>query len=516
MKKIIMIATIGLCMLLPWTVVSFMDETTTATTTEKKSAAQEQGERDGKLAGDADGRIDGERDYRLKLNSRYSRNMMSYHMIRKTYRLSEVDGSYANYFIQTYRTAYRESYETAYRNLLMGEVLLPAANGFEHGKMVGSAVGNSLANVDYQNQLTNDWTRALTHYLASESLIDRFQLERESGAYRAQFEAGFKKGFSVSYLETFQERSVRTFVDNQNANLINNNQGGIIYSKDIYQVIEANKDVHAEEQAFVEYQPGTVYRPAYVSLFAVDNSFDASHTLYTPASEVFQFEVWGAAGAMDTLKPMVLSFDFTGSERVGIYKMHHGRWMYLPTMLTEDRVSTIIPAGSYRGGQYSLFIDPHYRTFSDIRYDFAQPEIFAFMRRGHVDDTNLRFRPADPVKRGEMAVMIHSIYKWADPLTKASRYISNYKELGGYKKAVQYCVTKHIMKLDDQDRFKMDDYLTYEELEEIISYLKKDIFSWKAFAQQMVRDRYYRSEGLSSNKAYVKRNEAVYLLFQME
>jgi hypothetical protein len=216
-------------------------------------------------------------------------------------------------------------------------------------------------------------------------------------------------------------------------------------------------------------------------------------------------------GVVRLYEPVTLRFPFIGSERVGIYEWRNNRWAYLETVRESQSVSTLIPAGSYNGGQYALFIDNSYTLPRDIAFSWAYKDIITSIRRAHVAST-MMFRPADAMTRAEFAdVLYRSMnYRVVSPPLRLT--VTDLASAGNYQTAVQFAVNMRYMGLDANGNFSPNGLVSYKDAESIVSVLMTRNFSFSEVANKMIFERYQRTDYSTSVHAAIKRAEVIFMM----
>lgn len=163
-----------------------------------------------------------------------------------------------------------------------------------------------------------------------------------------------------------------------------------------------------------------------------------------------------------------------------------------------------------------------YVKFTDIAGHWAETAIEDFGKQFIVTgDAENKFRPDDPITRGEFVVLLDNYYRWEAPenavdLTK----FADYAELGSSLSAMEKAFYKGYMLgffvgFDD-GTLRPNAPTSYRELELAMGrILNEPDFSWKNAALTIQQETGFTSPGLADLSAAVSRAEAVYFLHSL-
>lgn len=471
------------------------------------------GTADGSMMGTLDGGTAGRADVSAKKVNNYLSALPSDALITTRFSLSFDNATYRNAFIIAYKDSFQTTYNNAYRAVNIDEYLVPVEDAYDHGIAAGTVQGQLSAMIDFTQGNLDNWEKAYNAYLAEGSLVLRYFLDRESLAYRNAFSEGHREAFMKNYTETYQVKNVETEIRNKNAHLISMTETFIEFQEEYVHFVlgAASPEMRTPMSLFIP--AATLYEPTYISASKTQNTFNVGNAVskMTPVSGKYKIDVLNDTGSVTLKKPMTLSFEYSGSERAGVYQWLNGKWVYQYTTLTDGSIFITIPTGYYAGGEYAIFIDETYKIVSDITFNWAYKEIYTLMRRDILSDAGA-FTPNAKITRGQLAQMIYNQIGVTSPLTTTVPTISDASALGGYKKAVEYMVGKRYMKLDAKGAFNPSANVTYTETESILSNMFLRNVSWSEISNKMLVEKYARSVGATNRAAFLTKAEAAYMM----
>lgn len=475
----------------------------------------QEGKAQGELFGGTEGADAGRSDYRLGRVSNYLLNMPSNAQITTKYRLNFDDAFYRNAFLAAFKTGYETSYKSAYRESNVMTITAPYAEATTHGNTLGDGQGQIAAMIDLNRGFNNNWERAYRSFIMGGTLESRYYLNKENASYISQFKTGFMDSFMMGYITAFQNTNVMMALANSNNKLIDMYETTIEFSDEAFSLIGGALTSEMSTPISLFFPDATLYQPTYFSVYKVQNSFNQNNAKYVPVSSKFTVGISNATGSVTLRNPITLSFVYFGSERAGIYQWKNNQWVYQYTVLEEGKISTVIPAGAYSGGEYAIFIDDAFKNISDIGFNWAQKEIYTLMRRGVVADT-IKFYPENSITKAELAQMIYLSMRAKNPSSGPGNYVyADAAEYGGFKPAIEYVVGKGYMTLDAAGMFSPNSKVTYTTVEGMVSKMFLRDFRWSEIATKMVYEKYTRSPGTTNKAAFLTRAEAAYMIHEL-
>lgn len=497
--------------------------TTTAKTTEDNKSKKEDKEttttlppevQNGITAGSLDGAHDAHKAYFNGDKNDYSKSLPSYKDIIERYNLSIETGFYRTAFIDAYRVAYKKAYELAYHEMNMESTLSSAEKGAVSGETFGLPEGAHMAQLDILNNQVSDWLKAYNHFVDSANLESRYQLERFDARFIEYFKTSFKNSFKVAYKEEFLKYAVDIEMNGLNYQLITYFEDSVIYTKVMDSVANGRKIQKTAPTASIVVEKGTVYQDTYLGLHEVGNINYQNKTLFSPASAVYEVSTRGANDSVKLYKPIQLRFAYNDQPRLGIYQWQYNRWLYMPTIFTDEDIYLEIPMGDYKGGKYRVFIDDTYKVPSDIAYSWAYDEIIMATRRHHLlNETN--FRPNVSMTRMELADIIYRTMQYRTVPTQFRGTVSDKGIIADKLYKVHYVLSMNYMKLDANNAFNPNQYITYSELEWAVARMTRRNFSYSLIASKMFYDKYTISAYNTNKNGNPSRAEVIYTLNEM-
>ncbi len=465
----------------------------------------------GNLMGTLDGDLAGRADRNANKVSNYQTAMLKDTETVARYQLNKDSSMYQNAFISAYRAAFEIAYNTAYRTVNIDEYASPFEMGYDHGSQAGAVQGELSAMIDFIQGKSDDWSKAYNNYLLAGSLSSRYFLDREPVAYRNYFTSGYREAFMNKYIETFQVKNLETEIRNKNARQISMNEDTLYFDEEYVHFSLGVSESEMRTPLSLYFPAGTVYQPTYFAAFKTQNSFNYENSKYTPVSSKYTVSVMNSSGSILINKPITLTFEYYGSERAGIYQWIGSRWVYQYTTLSDNSLSIQIPAGTFGGGEYAIFIDEDYKTVDDINFNWAYKEIYTLMRRNVVSD-NQMFSPNAKITRAELAEYMYNTLSGTDALKTSVPTIKDSASLGTAKKAVEYMVGKRYLMLDSNANFNPNQTITYSEIENMLSKMFLRNVSWKEISNKMLMDKFARSAGATNTSAFITKAEVAYMI----
>lgn len=500
-------------LLLVWALILVMISPTFTFAATPDEEAKALGTTHGELAGRMDGTEAGKADQAANKVEDYLKVLPADSVIAN--RISKVSSyTYRNAYITSYKLAFQLAYSSAFREANMQVYIKPIENASTHGTTAGNVQGQVSAMIDITKGVSDDWNRAFNAYISEGSLDARYFLTRENTTYREMFKSAFRDAFMDSYIDTYQNRNLDLEIRNKNAKLISKNEAVIDFSEEYINFTLGSMAAEIRTPMTLTVPKAAIYEPTYIAVFEIQNSFNANNYEYQPVSGKYTVAVWNDRHSIELLKPLVLTFEYYGSERAGVYQWQNNKWVYQYTTQTDNSLSIEIPAGVFKGGEYAIFIDNNYKLVKDINFNWAYKEIYSLIRRNVISDDQL-FSPNSKITRAQLAQMVYNMRSSADPLNSAVPYISDSASFGSYKPAIEYMVGKGYMKLDSKAAFNMKSNVTYTQFESMLSMMFTRTFSWDEIANKMKTEKYKESEGLTKKSALMTKAEVAYALYTL-
>lgn len=409
------------------------------------------------------------------------------------------------------------------------------AGGLHHGALAGAKEGAIAGEWDYYagNQ-RGDIFAALTDY----DIIVKFNLHREEHDYRVHFIKGYKEEYKKAYEGVFGERKAGEF---REKNRLPETAVFVAMAEDILCVVTIPSEsvyypVRAEltalnsegvyENGIGEYHVDEYridQKAAEMDEKAVDmdeNTADDEQGKYP--FPVFQIRLSHDSGDALLRKPIEITFDFKGSEDVkntknlGIYEWRNHKWVYLPTEIFDGGIRTVIPPGRFGVEKYAVLIDKDSYPLDDILFNWAEPEISAFFRRGYFSKDQ-HFMPNDEMTRLDVALLLYRILRGQHPFVKEDSMqpkspLADRKSFGAAADAIDFVINNGLM-VAKGNQFLPNEGFRYEDLEQLASSLNIEGFNWDEVAKTIMKERFYKSLGYQNPSGKMTRAEMSYFLF---
>ncbi|OHW62695.1 endo-1,4-beta-xylanase A precursor [Andreesenia angusta] len=438
------------------------------------------------------------------------------------YQEAEYRNAFLNKFKEYYPTAYTEKFISLEKE--NEEKLYERAK--KDGSDMGKKAGSTRAIMDFVEGRTNSWQRAYNEFIAEESLDDRYFLYNEPSWYVPTFKDWFKAEFNANYTGTYMGANMETATGNMTYKKLSGLGDVITFQDTAFNIADGAVGVNKVKTVELSIPKAAFYNDTYIGIEKEKDSFGASSGKYKPVTNVYSVTVNNSEENVALREDLMLTFDYYGTDRVGIYEWADGKWRYLNTLQDEQRegqavglVSTIIPKGTdYSGGQYALFIDDDFSHFKDIQMSWAKEEIFSYLRRGYVlgygDDT---FKPERKITRGEFLIIASRIFDWDVKGSTANVYFGDKDGFGYYKDYVNYAASNGYVTGYPDGTFRPWDNISYSEIEWLMKRLIDDKnFNWKYFADIMKYEKYKYSPSNDNMNAKIMRDEAVFMFYTLE
>ena len=465
----------------------------------------ERGEKDGRQIGGLMGANYGKKDYFDKKAIQWNRDLPSDSEIIKTFTLNKDVFEYEKSFISAFKKYYREEYEEAYRNANLQYQSLLFKNGYESGKILGTSKGISAAKIDYIMGKSNSIDK---YNFTNENIIIEYNLNNENIRYRDGFIGGFNEGFKSGYIETYQQDFFYAFTDKVAEEIIPLDGGQVNSGDAKLNITIAN---------------GTFYNDVILS---IDQYMQNKNQINLPwdkqfikSSDLYSIKIDNPYNKFDNDKMIELNFEYYGGIKGGVYRFHYGKWVYVPTRISENKITAYIsPKTIQERAIYGVFIDEMAINPLDIRGHWARDEIITTLRRGYTglysDNT---FRPDLNLTKIQLLLYLNKANNWniklGDNDIKLAENLKDFQDFKGVKDIVAYSIKEGYLSISDDNHFRPNSSITYSELEEIIKKVyENNDFRWKWVEEKMATVKDKRCNSIDSMNNKVKRAEFAYLL----
>ncbi len=466
-------------------------------------ASFEQGSKDGEHFGRLLGDIYGKKDFFSGKSSDWERNLPSRARIISDFSLNHDNKEYLEAFVSSFNYAFEEKYNDSFRSSNSKVNDITYENGYKHGVETGLKRGEGFAQMDFFLGQSNNIIRHKPYDL---EIINEFNLYLETEKYREGFISGFNEGLTEGYIKTYQDINHNSSLTKVETKIIPISGGEISTS---------------DKRVAIKITKGTYYNDVTISLDGLSSSYLSSKEKLIKASDIYTVKVSNLSYQFDNSKQIELNFEYYGTQNGGIYKYTNNNWVYLPSKISDNKITTYVRPSSlnYNSGIYAVFVDNSVKTIKDIRGHWAKDEINTYVRRGlvglYADNT---FRPNSPISRGELLVLLNSVYGWnlngLDTNIKELEKLRDYESLGGYKSLVAYALKQGYMDIYSDNTFNLYNKVSYKQMESIMRKLTGDnSFYWANVSSNMIKYKDTRSKSNDSMDNTITRAEAVYMIF---
>lgn len=455
----------------------------------------------GQNFGSMDGEIYGKKDYYDGKDNDWKSQIPSELYIIKKYALNNDSDRYKKGFLYGYKSSFEKSYVNAYREVNVESNMASRENAVIHGTEIGFELGSMLGEIDFIDNKTNDWQRAMP---SNYEIINEHDLHKEDEEYGDGFLSGFKDGFRDGYIESFQNKNISTGKENINYQSISNKGGILASSDDIVEFIV---------------EPGTIYDQKYMSIKKQDFPSSYSTSPYIPASNSYVINIENELRTASLHNKIMLTFEHYGSERSGIYQLINNEWRYLYSKLSNGKISAKLDVDSYIGGTYAVLIDKDYIELKDVHINWAGKEIYTFIRRKYITGYKDRtFRPESNITRAEFITLLSRVMKWNNNINHSViNKFNDYDTFGMYSDLIAKATSIGLINGYPDNTFKPNNNISYQEVEWIIQRLPlNNDFNWDNIADKMMYEKYTRSDSLKSKENHITRAEVVYMLYNLQ
>lgn len=462
----------------------------------------EAGRNDGSYFGEIVGSIFGAKDYFEGRTLDHQRNMPSDSIIKSEYSLNRDNEEYTKGFIEGFKNAYREAYITSFREARNNVKELEVSFAYENGYVVGEARGIEQGRIDYVNRKTNDWMRSRP---SASAIIHDYKLMYQGQRYMEDFVNGFWEGYSKGYTDTYKELSQEDAI-NKVTSLVVPLDGGRFQSSDSSLIVEIDR--------------GTYYRENILNIDVV-SSYNRFDNKYIFASNSYRISVVNPSGEFNPDKKILISFEYYGDNRGGIYIQRNDKWEYLNSKIEDNRISTSVHPSllSGNGSIFAVLVDKEMINFYDIRGHWAKNEIETLVRKGIINGyPDKTFRPDNYITRAEFLVLLSRAYQWNLPAD--TNNLSLFKDRNTFnafsEKQISYALSHGYISGYPDNYFRPNNNITYKEVEIIMRrILKNSNFTWDSIANKIIYDKKVRSNSFDSMNNNITRAEFSYLLYDL-
>lgn len=489
------------------------------------SKNEETGISDGKFRGIVDGYETGYENY-LDDNKDYTykktiTNELNYYLDSKA--LKNESDDYVEGFENGYENGYKKGYDIGIKGEIITydklleivtdddttiDTISDNSDGAYYGKSQGTNFGDYNANIDFNLGKSLDAQRSLSSFENEKSLTSRFYLNKVDSTYKNDFILSFRENYIKAYNETYL--SLLNGFSSENEEFIEIDDTGVVtitnpknYEKNItfsFPTASLNGDNYisiSTDLNPVTYPDNYIYTS---NSFKIDTLSTKNFSNYNYINPIKDFT-------------MTINFDFD-SDDVGIYEYKNGSWQYLYTNITKDAISHTFPSGQYIGGKYCIFKQPTYKTFNDISFSPFSEEIYTYARRGAIYGYD-KFYPTANITRGELAYIINGILNPNNIYVEPSKIFTDVNNTSPFYNATNFVTSNNYINGISDTEFGLNNGITYNQMKIIIERITGEIYDIDKTFDDMINNKFHRSNGIDDLNSYVTKEEAVYMIYSV-
>ena len=451
--------------------------------------------------GKALGEISGAKDYNSGKSSDWNKSIPNNKTISDMFGLSKQSSSYRSAFIKAFTSAFNEGYVEGYDKAAYEPVKVSLEQGTTDGEDVGAIVGAVYGSKDFFGGLSSSYKRDLP---SRAEIARQYSLDEDSSNYKEGFIKGFVSAYEESYNKAYRE-------ENMNEGL----------KKTTSEIIPVSGGTAAtdDNRFTVNVSSGTFYHDVNMSIIT---SYDVERTNYgnlIKASDSYTLVLTNLSKNVDESKSIELTFEYYGDRyKGGIYRLQDNRWLYIPTVIEEGKMSAKINPKSLNSQSmtFSAFVDNDASVFRDVRGHWASDEINAYVRRGVISGYgDMVFKPDNNITRAEFLILLSRVLNWNMYPYKGN--VTPFKDadtFGYYRDVINYATQYNYISGYGDGTFKPGNPISYSEVEAIMSRISSyGDFRWYDMANKMLYEKKERSGSFNSMNNKITRAEVAYMLY---
>ncbi len=427
-----------------------------------------------------------------------------------------------------FKIAFEGAYRSAYHYGVSGLPIAYVVGDYQNETLetmavsIGNTLGAKYAFDDYHAGKMYDYETALRLYKFEHDFITEHGFDKIPDLNIGNLEIGFSNGFMDGYSDTYFSL-VEEFA-NKNVTTLQIGPSGFSTTIDSVPKAGINSNAITQESytsITIEVPENSAYGEQYIDVYEVENSFLLGDR-YLPIKSMFY--VGGHSNyngvekdSVTLLNDWTISFPFTGSYRVGIYKKDAQKWVYQPTEYDGTEVTLTIPAGEYTEGEYAVIIDNGYVELNDIYSNWAFEELFVFSRRDNLlYDDSYEYKPNDYISRIEVAYMLmNSLYDGYNSTLNTELPFYDLPSSNFLNDAVRFSYVKGYINGTSENTYDPYGHLTYAQFETILSRVLGYEFTLDETFEKMKQDKFYKSKGEDDRNSFITKSEVVYTLYSI-
>lgn len=477
------------------------------------------GEEHGLLLGSLFGTAAGIRDFFKEKSNQWERDLLSKRQIENKYNLGDETRLYRETFIKNFTKAYEIGYLEGYQKTHFNSDYLSVKDAFSQGIGLGEQAGALWGNRHWQEKKIINWKIALELYEKEIPIMQRYHLGLETPEYQGQFINGFQIGFRDTYIVAFQNQRQVYGTENMNYYWINQKEEEIQLDETIVHFVKGHPVDEIQTIAKLLVPANAFWGKFYL---AIAKDIDDLHMYYAPHRRISDSIYIGAPSGGETIqnkKSLHLSFPWYGEDRAGIYEWINHQWRYIYSVMEEDQITAEISLGNDLEGRYMVMVDEDYKEIFDIYGNWAQKELYTFLRRGYIQGNQEgKYEPERAMTRGEFLLLLSKIQQW--PLyiqTGYSRSFLDQDTFGEYAAAIQYAGLQGYTVGYQDGTFKPHQEITYQEVEWILRTAFGQLtFQWETIEEELKYTKYIRSKSKLGKNQSIPKGEVIFALYYLE
>ncbi|MGV8148692.1 MAG: S-layer homology domain-containing protein [Alkaliphilus sp.] len=469
----------------------------------------EQGNANGEVAGTELGTVYGNSFFGSGKDNDWASASLNDSSIISLFDLERDTTHYRNAFISSFNTAFEAAFKTAFRDSSLSYALDAQGEdvvltGMDDGSSIGAIFGTSSGKRDFLSNKINDWNQSV---LSEKQIIDYFNLSLENNEYKQSFIEGFTLAFAESYVTSFRNANIEDI----------NNMYKYKFGTVSETVFAEGKTITSTDQNLsIEFPVGTVFREVSLEIAITELPIFNPWDMYTVISRAYEVNVL-KHGFIVLNRPITISFPYFWDHRGGIFYQNDSGWTYLPSVIENNRITTVINDPLFYGKEFVVLRDNKYIPFTDITWHWANGEIDYFLRRRFIDNecAEKRFNPDETMSRGEFIQLLDRVFAWSnvqDTEFDITRF-KDYSILNEYRDSFEKAVSRGIILGNDDSTLRPHMPITYREVEWIIGReIPHKLFSWEDISSELLLEEFHLSAGKENKDANITRAEVIYLL----
>ncbi len=392
--------------------------------------------------------------------------------------------------------------------------------GLADGENNATPIGAAYAKNDYAKNTKYDYEKAYIDYITSTDVSLKYKLYLTPSEYQNGFILGFETGFKNGYINYYLESKANTVNASKYVQLPS--EGDVVAE---HTIIAESKNL--DVTMTLDSGFGNFFDESFVNVFDTGRSYIHDKSKYTAYSNIYEVDVYSNVGGVKQnfiklKQPMTISFTHDLGENVGVYKVVGNQLRYMHTEINKEltldsgnvNVYATIPVGKYYGGTYVLLADEQILKVKDIQNNWNFTGLDTYNRRGWLPVKNGLATPESNITRAQLAYLIERNMN-KDNIVSAPRKYNDQSKFYGYDNAINYCVANGYMSVDSKNNFRPTDFVTYADLESILTKALGYKVSFTTYDTKMKNELFHKSNYSVSPKKYITKSETVFTLLSI-